>query len=84
MLGSHAPVNENVVEVKVHNKVGQRLLYARGSSILTVPVCVAGKHAHGVCRLSVGHCVCTMCLVLWDAVVRLEGRRAKTRPEKHA
>lgn len=52
------PVDEDVVEMEVHDKVGKRLLDAGGGRILAVVSSVAGKDADGVGRLSVRHGWC--------------------------
>lgn len=58
-LRRRLPVDEDIVEVEVHDEVHQRLLDARrGRRILALVVCLAAEEANGVGCLSVGHCVC--------------------------
>lgn len=49
------PVDEDIVEVKVHDEVNQLLLDAGWGSIPAVAIALAREHANGVQRLSVGH-----------------------------
>ena len=59
VLADLVSVEEDVVEMEVHDKVDQLLLDSRrGGAILTFIARLAAKDANRVCRLPVRHGVC--------------------------